>query len=80
METSSLAYAASVAVIPWNPSFWFIQVPIMIVVILLCIFWLGNSVGRSFLIGYLAQMPITLVLGYFSFGLFLGYLTKTRAL
>ena len=76
MEAVSLGYAGSVAVIPWNPSFWFVQIPIIIVIVLLCIFWLGNPVGRSFLIGYLAQIPITFVLAYFSFQLFSKYITK----
>jgi hypothetical protein len=73
---ASLAYAGSVAAIPWNPAFWFVQVPIFVVVVLLCIFWLQNSVKRSLLIGYVAQMPITAVLAFFGFSLFLKYTIK----
>lgn len=79
METNTLAsaaYAGSIAVIPWNPAFWVIQIPIFIIIVLLCIFWLGNSVKRSALIGYLAQMPITSVIAFFGFSLFLKYSLK----
>lgn len=55
-------YSALVGFVPFNPGFWILQIPLFIVVVLVCIFVFGTGVGTSILIGYVSQALIAMVI------------------
>ena len=73
-EAVSLGYALSVGLVPWNPAFWVIQIPVAIITIIIFVWVFGVSWKYALLAGYIAQAAVTIPLAKWGFNWFLAYM------